>query len=225
DIFDTLIVGSKTSTGAIRRPRDNAPVHDVNSDKIRCNQDLIAATEVVSVTAGSRVGFSLDTGTAKTVFHQGPAAMYLGKAPGDVRKWDGSGASWFKIAHWGAVFQPKFTFIAFAEKEFYADIPASVPSGEYLLRIEHVGLHLTGQPEFFISCAQIKITSGGTGTPSYVSIPGYVSKTDPGLMVDIYWPVPTSYTVSLQDPTLCKKLTSRRYLDQPHTEVKLRRAA
>jgi len=28
-----------------------------------------------------------------------------------------------------------------------------------------------------------------------VSIPGYLKKDDPSLMVDIYWPVPTAYTV------------------------------
>ena len=46
---------------------------------------------------------------------------------------------------------------------------------QYLLRIEHAGLHLVGKPEFFMSCAQIKIVNGGTGRPAMVTIPGHIS--------------------------------------------------
>ncbi|EEB99970.1 hypothetical protein MPER_00209, partial [Moniliophthora perniciosa FA553] len=40
----------------------------------------------------------------------------------------------------------------------------------------------------------IKVTGGGSASPSKVSIPGYVSADDPGLTVNIYNPVPTAYT-------------------------------
>jgi len=49
----------------------------------------------VTVAAGSKVGFQT-TGGVK-VFHVGPAALYLGKAPGSVADWDGSGQTWFKV--------------------------------------------------------------------------------------------------------------------------------
>ncbi|EAU81677.2 hypothetical protein CC1G_02693 [Coprinopsis cinerea okayama7 len=190
-IFDTLVAGSVVSRAAVRRPRDNGPVLNITSPDIRCNVNLNRATETVSVPAGSRVGFVLDN--AKTIYHLGPAAMYMGKAPGKVEDWDGSGESWFKIAHWGAAFSPKFTFITLDEREFYTTIPKTVPSGEYLLRMEQIGLHQPGMPEFFMSCAQIRVTDGGSGNPPMYSIPGYLSPDDPGLTVDIYWPVPTSY--------------------------------
>ncbi|KAF6756615.1 glycosyl hydrolase family 61-domain-containing protein [Ephemerocybe angulata] len=192
-IFETLIFGEQTSKKAVRRPSDNTPVYNVTSNEIRCNVDLKNATETPTVEAGALIGFHLDE--PKTIYHMGPLSMYLGQAPGKAAAWDGSGKAWFKIAHWGAVFRPKFTFLSLNQKEFTTTIPKSVPSGEYLIRIEHIGLHLTGAPEFFISCAQIKIVNGGKGNPPKVSIPGYLKPNDPSLMVNIWWPVPTSYQV------------------------------
>ncbi|KAF9258013.1 hypothetical protein L218DRAFT_1005542 [Marasmius fiardii PR-910] len=189
-IWTTLTTDSTTSTGAVRLPTTNSPVQDVTSKDITCNVSPQPATETVSVAAGGKVGFKLDN----TIYHQGPAAIYLGKAPSDVASWDGSGQNWFKIAEWGATFNP-FQFTDFNANELSATIPTSVPDGEYLVRIEQIGLHVVGAPQFYISCAQIKITGGGSANPTKVSIPGYVSASDPGLTVNIYDPVPTSYTV------------------------------
>ena len=69
-------------------------------------------------------------------------------------------------------------------------VPKSLPAGSYLLRIEHIALHqastLNGA-QFYISCAQVKVTGGGSGTPSpLVSFPGAYKNTDPGIKVNIY---------------------------------------
>ncbi|KAF8963277.1 glycoside hydrolase family 61 protein [Flammula alnicola] len=189
-IWTTLIAGSTTSTAAVRLPVNNSPVTDVTSDDIRCNVNPGAATQTVSVAPGSTIGFMLDN----TLYHQGPAAIYLGKAPTTAASWDGSSASWFKIAEWGATFNP-FTFTDFNAAQLTTTIPASTPPGEYLVRIEQIALHVVDAPQWYISCAQISVTGSGAGNPSKVSIPGYVSPTDPGLTVNIYDPVPTAYTV------------------------------
>lgn len=45
------------------------------------------------------------------------------------------------------------------------DLTISAP-GEYLLRIEQIGLHSAsakGGAQFYISCAQIKVTGSGSG--------------------------------------------------------------
>ncbi|TFK37301.1 glycoside hydrolase family 61 protein [Crucibulum laeve] len=189
-IWNTLIAGSTTTSAAVRLPINNSPVTSVTSNDVRCNVSPGAASQTVSVPAGSTIGFKLDN----TLYHQGPAAIYLGKAPSSVASWDGSGASWFKIAEWGATFNP-FTFTDFNAAQLTTTIPAATPSGEYLVRIEQVALHVAGAPQWYISCAQISVTGGGSGNPSKVSIPGYVSATDPGLTVNIYNPVPTSYKV------------------------------
>ncbi|KAF9476135.1 hypothetical protein BDN70DRAFT_839720 [Pholiota conissans] len=192
-IFSTLISGKKTSTNAVRRPAENAPVHDFLGTEITCNVNTTNATETVPIVAGGTVGFELDEN--KRIYHLGPAAIYLGKAPGKVGHWDGSGKRWFKIAEWGATFNP-FTFRSLNKSKFTAVIPKDVPSGEYLVRIEQIGLHIPGSPEFFVGCAQIKITGGGSGKLRKVAIPGYVSaEKDPGLTANIYWPIPTEYTV------------------------------
>jgi hypothetical protein len=72
-------------------------------------------------------------------------------------------------------------------------IPKATPSGDYLARIEHIGLHAASQKngaQFYLSCAQITVTGGGSGTPSpLVSFPGAYSATDPGILIQIYWPV------------------------------------
>jgi len=72
-------------------------------------------------------------------------------------------------------------------------IPKATPSGDYLARIEHIGLHAAGQKngaQFYLSCGQITVTGGGSGTPSpLVSFPGAYSATDPGIMIQIYYPV------------------------------------
>ncbi|KAF5370983.1 hypothetical protein D9615_010003 [Tricholomella constricta] len=188
-IFNTLIAGDQTSAAAVRKPQNNSPVGSVTSTDMRCNINPFPASTTVTVAAGSTIGFKLDA----AIFHQGPAAMYLGKAPGSAASWDGSGANWFKIAEWGAHFNP-FGFHALNQVEFRTTIPKNTPSGEYLVRMEHLGLHII-PPESFMSCAQIKIVNGGSGNPPKVSIPGHLNPSDPSLNVNIYPPSPTSYKI------------------------------
>lgn len=154
DIWTTLIAGSETSTAAVRLPVNNSPVTDVTSPDITCNVDPSAATDTASVAAGSTVGFILDN----TLYHQGPAAIYLGQVPSGetAATWDGSGANWFKIAEWGATFDP-FTFTDFNLSQLTTTIPSDVPAGDYLIRIEQIGLHVVGAPQWYISCAQITV--------------------------------------------------------------------
>ncbi|KAL0948403.1 hypothetical protein HGRIS_010985 [Hohenbuehelia grisea] len=189
-IWHILNAGGTSSSAAVRKPFNNSPVEQVSSTNMRCNVNPGQATQTVTVSAGSSIGFSLDN----SLFHPGPAAIYLGKAPGSVASWDGSGNNWFKIAEWGAQFNP-FKFIPDGLSQLSTTIPSNTPSGEYLVRIEHIALHSAGAPQYYISCAQINIVNGGGGNPTKVSIPGYVSASDPGLTVNIHWPTPTAYTV------------------------------
>jgi hypothetical protein len=77
-------------------------------------------------------------------------------------------------------------------------IPSSLPSGDYLIRVEQIGLHVASSvngAQFYISCGQLTVTGGGSGSPSpLVSFPGAYKNTDPGLLINIYYPVPTNYT-------------------------------
>lgn len=147
DIWNTLIAGSTTSTAAVRQPVNNSPVTSVTSNDIRCNVNPGAATATVSIASGSTIGFKLDN----TLYHLGPASIYLGKAPSTAATWDGSGANWFKvqinyicilggvlthtiiylcqIAEWGATFNP-FSFSDFNAAQLTTKIPTNTPPGE-----------------------------------------------------------------------------------------------
>jgi hypothetical protein len=109
----------------------------VTSNDIRCNVSPGAASAIVDVAPGATVGFNLDN----TVYHQGPAAIYLGKAPSSVSSWDGSGASWFKIAEWGATFNP-FKFTDEGVSQLTTTIPASTPPGEVSFYLNEASLIL-----------------------------------------------------------------------------------
>jgi hypothetical protein len=78
-------------------------------------------------------------------------------------------------------------------------IPAATPDGEYLFRVEHIGLHVaqsSGGAQFYLSCGQISVTEGGSGTPTpLVAFPGAYSATDPGILIDIYYPLVCSLDV------------------------------
>ncbi|KAG6897627.1 hypothetical protein C0992_012856 [Termitomyces sp. T32_za158] len=173
DIWYNFITTQEQTTAAIRQPLSNNPVTDCTSQDITCNQTPSPATETVTVAAGQLVGFQLDN----TLYHPGFSAIYLGQVPSGntAADWDGSGVSWFKIAEWGATFDPSFAFVDLNWSFLNTTIPEITPPGDYLVRVESVGLHVVGAPQWYISCAQIHITGSGTGTPTKVSIPGYVS--------------------------------------------------
>ncbi|KAG6817014.1 hypothetical protein H0H87_000636 [Tephrocybe sp. NHM501043] len=55
-------------------------------------------------------------------------------------------------------------------------IPKTLPSGQYLVRMESIALHeaaSVGGAQFYIGCGQINVTGGGKGKPGpLVAIPG-----------------------------------------------------
>lgn len=61
------------------------------------------------------------------------------------------------------------------------------------LRIKNVPVLTIISPS--LSCAQINV-SGGSGSynpSSLLSFPGAYSMSDPGLAINLYWPIPTEY--------------------------------
>lgn len=73
----------------------------------------------------------------------GPALYYMSKAPGgDVKTYDGSG-DWFKIGETGVCNEggdfTKDAWCTWDKNTLTATIPSDTPSGEYLLRFEHIG--------------------------------------------------------------------------------------
>ncbi|KAK4141054.1 glycoside hydrolase [Dichotomopilus funicola] len=169
----------------------NGPVTDLSSTDLRCNVggQVSNGTETVEIAAGGEFTFTLDT----AVYHAGPVSLYMSKATGDgvVADYDGSG-DWFKIWDWG----PEGSNWPLRDS-YTSNIPKCISDGEYLLRIQQIGLHNPGAaPQFYISCAQVKVTGGGSATPSPTApIPGAIKADDPGLTVNIYNGAITNYVV------------------------------
>lgn len=79
----------------------------------------------------------------------------------------------------------RFTNNAAATYEY--NIPTCIPDGEYLLRIQSLAIHNPGSPpQFYISCAQVNVTGGGSTTPSPTAkFPGAVHADDPGYTANV----------------------------------------
>ena len=75
-----------------------------------------------------------------------------------------------------------------ATESYSVKIPSCISAGDYLLRVQQLGIHNPGgAPQFYVSCAQIRVTGGGNTTPNpLVSIPGAFHATDPGYKANIY---------------------------------------
>ncbi|CAI6335946.1 unnamed protein product [Periconia digitata] len=201
--FPALVVDGKATNQwqYVRKTtnfQSNGPVTDVTSSQIRC-YELSPGTgaETYEVAAGSTIGFTAQT----SISHPGTLQFYAAKVPDGktAANWDGSGNVWFKLFEQGpTISNGALSWPSDGKQQVSIPIPKSLPSGEYLFRVEHIALHSAssaGGAQFYISCAQVKVTNGGNGSPGpLVSFPGAYKATDPGIMINIYYPIPTSYT-------------------------------
>jgi hypothetical protein len=200
--FPALIINDQ-ATPDYKYVRENTnninPLMDINSIDLRCNEGGLASgsrTQTATVTAGSKLGFTL----SNSISHVGPMVVYMAKAPGDPSQWDGAGKVWFKINEWGPDFSTgSINWPQLGLMKYQFNIPKNVPSGKYLLRVEHIGVHNAANyngAQFFVSCAQIEVTGGGSGNPGpLVEFPGAYSPNDPGIYFNTYYPPPKSYVI------------------------------
>ncbi|CAE6516749.1 unnamed protein product [Rhizoctonia solani] len=198
--FTSLIVNG-VNTGAYTNVRQNtnynSPVTDVSSTDFTCNAGgrTAGSTTTATAPAGSTIGFALD----QAIYHPGVINVYMAKAPSTAATFDGSGNVWFKVYQLSAVTDggSSIKFPADNLSQVTFTIPSTLPAGEYLVRIEHIALHSASAypgAQFYISCAQVKVTGGGSRTPSsLVALPGYYTGQEPGIKINIYYPIPTTY--------------------------------
>ncbi|KKY39326.1 putative glycoside hydrolase family 61 protein [Diaporthe ampelina] len=174
--------------------QDNGFVGNVQSSDIRCNQ-LYAGNSTVSVAAGGSVSVSI----APNIYHPGPFQSYLAKVPAgqDINTWDPTSAVWFRIYAEQPTFGSQLTWTSNGKSTMSVTIPKCIPAGDYLMRNEHIGLHVAqseGAAQFYLSCGQLSVTGGGSTQPqNLAAFPGAYSSKDPGILININYPVPTSY--------------------------------
>lgn len=129
--------------------------------------------------------------------------VYLSKAPGAAQQYKGDG-DWFKVYSLttsNITNDPIFWAPFVNDKgitDFTFTLPAALPSGQYLMRAEGLALHgagTVGGAQWYIGCAQIDVTAGGSGSPSpKVKFPGAYTGSEPGVLLSIYWPPLRNYT-------------------------------
>lgn len=208
--FEALIVN-----GNITEPYEyvrqttnsNSPITDITSDDMICNQggldaDIRAKTNTYSVSPGDEVGFTIDV----AIGHPGPLAVYMSKAPDGTATSDYlGGGDWFKIYELStsSITDAGLQWATYIDNQgiqnFTFTLPENLPAGNYLMRAESIAIHgasTVGGAQFYIGCAQLAVGGSGSGTPSpTVKIPRLYTGTEPGILINIYWPIPTNYTV------------------------------
>ncbi|KAF4973964.1 hypothetical protein FZEAL_9071 [Fusarium zealandicum] len=207
--FEALIVNGKATEPYeyVRQTTNaNSPVEDVTSKDIICNvggldADIRAKTKTHAVSPGDEVGFTVNNDLG----HPGPLAVYMSKAPEGTEGSDYLGnGDWFKVYELSTsdISEEGLQWATYINNQgihnFTFTLPDELPSGTYLMRAEHVGLHGAGQKggaQFYIGCAQITVDGSGSGSPSpVVKFPGAYDGSEPGLLINLYYPAPTSYT-------------------------------
>ncbi|KAH7085585.1 glycoside hydrolase [Paraphoma chrysanthemicola] len=205
DTFPRLVVNGKaeekdwSATRQTKNVNSKQGVENPTVADIRCYSSSNAANVIV-VPAGASIHYI----STQQVNHPGPTQYYLAKVPAgaDVKTWDASGAVWFKIGTTKPTVNAQRQMTWPGQNEYQtvnATIPAATPEGDYLLRVEHIALHLASQAnkaQFYLSCTQIKITGVGNGTPGpLVALPGAYKSSDPGILVDLgkYTTNPSDY--------------------------------
>ncbi|KAI1333879.1 glycosyl hydrolase family 61-domain-containing protein [Xylariaceae sp. FL0016] len=175
----------------------------LSSDDLRCNtgaQENAASTEVASVKAGDEIAMS--TNLDAKIEHPGPIQVYMSRATNDdVASYDGSG-EWFKIFELGATFPMEASgdnWLVWGNSQINFTIPAEVPSGQYLVRIEHIALHRPSGTEFYFNCAQVEVTNDAAGltaaSADTILFPGSYNSSDPGFSPNFsIYSGATSYT-------------------------------
>ncbi|KIP07010.1 glycoside hydrolase family 61 protein [Phlebiopsis gigantea 11061_1 CR5-6] len=173
---------------------------DVTDPEFRCYElDLVntaGATGTATVLAGSTVGFMADN----TMGHPGYFDAYMtAAAPAADSEAAGTGSTWFKVWEWAPRWTAATGLIFDSENinQVNFTIPKNLPSGQYLIRLEQIALHVAETyqgAQFYIGCAQVNVVGGGSGTPGpTVAIPGVYTGYEPGILINIY-DLPSNYT-------------------------------
>ncbi|KAF2875207.1 glycoside hydrolase [Massariosphaeria phaeospora] len=186
----------------VRAPDSDYPIQNVNDGSFACNKDLKHKdSTVISIPAGAKVGGwwghviggaqganDPDNPIAKS--HKGPINYYLAKVDNAATAGT-TGLQWFKVAHDGLANGVWAVDTMINNKGWhYFTMPTCVAPGDYLLRVELIALHSAsnqGQAQFYMECAQIRVTGSGTNKgSSFVSFPGAYKANDPGIQLSIY---------------------------------------
>ncbi|KAF6745879.1 family 61 glycosyl hydrolase [Ephemerocybe angulata] len=230
----------------------NSPTTDLTYPNFACNTEHWTDPSVIPIPAGACVGayFSDYLAGPKCLpfgdsvhpvhpSHKGPIIVFLAQVS-NASTTTSTGLRWFKIAEDGYSSVPDSDSSRWASERMiaqdgwtYFTMPECIAPGDYLLSVEFVALHNAmerGGAQFFMECAQIRVTGGGTSAGlDFVEFPGAYSATHPGLLIDIYASPLSTYTIPgparLQCPTSTPPIHYRRPTATRTTETQLAQPA
>ncbi|EPS36434.1 hypothetical protein H072_10025 [Dactylellina haptotyla CBS 200.50] len=207
----------------VRVPTYDGPINDVTSNDIICNGgpnplNTPYPTQIIQVPSGASITMEWhhtldganpsDSADPVDPGHKGPIMAYLAAVPSALQT-SVTGLKWFKVYEdgWDPVTNVWAVDKLYANKGLVTfKLPDCIPSGNYFLRGELIALHAAGSSlgaQFYMECAQINIVGGGSASPPTVSFPGAYGQSDPGILVNIYYPPLPSYVIPGPRPFTC----------------------
>ncbi|CAG7851071.1 Probable endo-beta-1,4-glucanase D Short=Endoglucanase D; AltName: Full=Carboxymethylcellulase D; AltName: Full=Cellulase D; Flags: Precursor [Serendipita indica DSM 11827] len=185
----------------LRAPSTNNPISTVTDANFACDTPGSTSSTIINVKAGDTIGSywqhiiggpqgTNDPDNPIAPSHKGPIQAYLAKVDNAATA-SSTGQKWFKVASEGLSGGKWAVDTMIANGGLWSfQLPQCIAPGNYLLRVELLALHNAysqNGEQFYMSCAQINVTSGGSFSPSTtVSFPGSYSATDPGILINIY---------------------------------------
>ncbi|KAK8134335.1 carbohydrate-binding module family 1 protein [Apiospora sp. TS-2023a] len=174
----------------IRMPPSNSPVTDISSNDIVCNvggTKVPSGVKTVAAKEGSEIKVQWDQSG-----HPGPITHMLYGPVDDASQATGIGAGWIKIDELDYVDGKWANEIMEADDMTHTfKLPTGLASGEYLLRSEMLALHAAqteGGAQFYIGCAQLKITgTGSTNCSPKITLPGAYKATDSNIYIPNFY--------------------------------------
>lgn len=176
---------------------DNGFSSSLTGPDIICHNSAVAGTQYVTVAAGSSIELMWNTWPDS---HKGPMLDYLAPCGEDCATVDKTALQFTKIDEKG------LTDGAWASDEMLANnftwvttIPDSIAPGKYVLRHETIALHSAGNAggaQAYPQCVNIEVTGSGTNSLASGTLgTALYTETDPGILINIYYPKPTSYQI------------------------------
>ncbi|KAM6536412.1 hypothetical protein FALCPG4_002420 [Fusarium falciforme] len=199
--------------GWINGATDNGYVepNSFGDPDIICHRAARPAKGHVTVEAGDKVVLQWNTWPES---HKGPVIDYLAKCPGDCETVDKNSLEFFKIGESGLLDMTmqsgRWAADVLVANSFSwtLQIPAQLEPGNYVLRHEIIALHGAGQPngaQNYPQCFNLKVTGGGSLSPSGVKGTQLYKSNDPGILFNLYT---SSLSYKIPGPTLVPGLPS-----------------
>ncbi|CAG8280008.1 unnamed protein product [Penicillium salamii] len=163
-----------------------------SGEDIICHKDATPGAISADVKAGGKVELQW---TEWPESHHGPVITYLANCNGDCSSVDKTALEFFKIDEAGLIDDSNVPGtwasdnLISANNSWTVTIPSSIAAGNYVLRHEIIALHSAGETngaQNYPQCLNLKVTGGGSDSPSGTKGTALYKNTDAGIKVNIY---------------------------------------